>query len=100
MKLAELRKLSIRQQSRIRFSIRGGMECIITEHGIAQVPGLSRIPDFNLEDELAAAGEFHLEVVALPGQKTAPKPQVLSREQLAALASAPTASAPVEHEED
>jgi hypothetical protein len=101
MKLAELRKLSIRQQSRIRFRIRNGMECIISEHGIAQVPGLTRVPDFNLEEELAAAGEFHLEVVAIAGQKNAPRPQVLSRDQLAALAAAsPSAAAAADHDDD
>ena len=100
MKLAELRKLSIRRQSRIRFRIRDGMECVISEHGVAQVPGLNRIPDFNLEEELAAAGEFHLEAVTLAGQKHAPAPQILSRDQLAALASANPAAAAVEHEDE
>jgi hypothetical protein len=100
MKLAELRKLSIRKQSRIRFRIRDGMECIITEHGIAQVPGLSRVPDFNLEEELAAAGEFHLEAVAAEGQKSAPGPQVLSREELAAMANSAHAPAPAAEHED
>jgi hypothetical protein len=100
MKLAELRKLSIRRQSRIRFRIRDGMECVISEHGIAQVPGLNRVPDFNLEEELAAAGEFHLEAVAGDGRKNSPRPQILSRDQLAALASGSTAAAAVEHEEE
>lgn len=101
MKLAELRRYSIRQQARIRFRIRNGMECIISEHGIAQVSGLNRVPDFNLEEELAAAGEFHLESIALSGRKDAPKPQVLSRDQLAALAAAgPGAAAAAEHDDE
>ena len=101
MRLAELRKLSIRQQSRIRFRLSGGMECIISEHGVAQVPGLNRVPDFNLEEELAGASELHLEMVALPGQKHAPRTQVLNREQLAELASAaPASPAPLDHDED
>ena len=40
MKLGDLRKLSIKQKTRIRFAVTGGLECVITEHGIAQVPGL------------------------------------------------------------
>lgn len=101
MKLAELRRYSIRQQARIRFRIRDGMECLISEHGIAQVPGLNRIPDFNLEEELAAAGEFHLEQIAFSGRKDAPQPQVLSREQLAALtATGPVSAAAAEHEDE
>jgi hypothetical protein len=100
MRLAELRKFSIRQQSRIRFTIRNGMECVITEHGIAQVPGLTHVPDFNLEEELAAAGEFHLEAVAVPGQKNPSRPQVLSREQLAALAATGALAAAASDHED
>ncbi len=41
MKLADLRKLSIKKQVRIRFRFRNGMECVINEHGIAQVPALN-----------------------------------------------------------
>jgi hypothetical protein len=101
MRLADLRKLSIRQQSRIRFSIRNGMECIVSEHGVAQVPGLTGVPDFNLEEELAAAGEFHLEAIAVPGRKDPPRQRVLNREQLAALAaSGPLAAAASDHEDE
>ena len=54
MKLADLRKLSIRKQLKIRFRLPNGMECVVTEQGLAQVPALRRVPDFNLEQELAA----------------------------------------------
>ena len=64
MKLADLRKLSIRRQIRIRFPLRNGMECVVNEHGIAQVPGLRSVPDFNLEQELVSAASFVLEPVA------------------------------------
>ena len=37
----------------IRFVMRNGMECVVTQHGIAQVPALKGIPDFNIERELA-----------------------------------------------
>ena len=33
----------------------------MNEQGIAQVPALKGIPDFNLEEELASAGEFLVE---------------------------------------
>ena len=62
MKLADLRRLSIRKQLRIHFRLRNGMECVISEHGIAQVPALKGVPDFNLEEELTAAGEFLLDL--------------------------------------
>ncbi|HKE21386.1 MAG TPA: hypothetical protein VKB88_03290 [Bryobacteraceae bacterium] len=97
MTLADLRRLSIRRQIRIRFPIRNGMECIVNEHGIAQVPGLRSIPDFNLEQELASAAAFTLEPIA-----AAPaKPQSASREDLDQIISAagqPAASH--EHEEE
>jgi len=99
MKLADLRKLSIRQQIRIHFRIGNGMECVVTEHGLAQVPGLNTIPDFNLEQELSSAGEFLLEPVT--AAKVPAKPRQISREELAGMvaASAPGAAA-VEHEEE
>ena len=54
MTLVDLRKLAIRKQSKIRFALRNGMECVISEDGIARVPALKSVPDFNLEQELAA----------------------------------------------
>ena len=94
MKLADLRKLSIRRQIRIRFPIRNGMECVITEHGIAQVPGLRAVPDFNLEQELASASAFVLEPAA-------PSPsRQIGRDQLDALVASAGPGAIPEHEEE
>lgn len=87
MTLAGLRKFSIVERMRIRFALPGGLECVITEHGIAQVPSLDRVPDFNLEESLAAAAHFTLEA-AVPSGKTAATPQSVTRERLAALADA------------
>jgi hypothetical protein len=104
MTLGDLRKLSIRQQVQIRFRIREGMECVITEHGIAQVPGLKSVPTFNLEEELAGAAEFLVEPAAPParkGEKRAPAPRRIAREELARMAAAaPGAGAHAEHEEE
>jgi hypothetical protein len=97
MKLSELRRFSIRQQTRIRFRIRNGMECVINEHGIAQVPGLNRVPDFNLEEELATAGEFLLEPA---GSLDPSRRRPCSREELAAFVGAPDASAAGQEHED
>ncbi|HUK15424.1 MAG TPA: hypothetical protein VLW65_03385 [Bryobacteraceae bacterium] len=94
MKLADLRRLSIRRQTRIRFPIRNGMECVITEHGIAQVPGLRVVPDFNLEQELAVASAFVLEPVAAPSSRQ------VGREQLDAMVASAGPGAAPEHEED
>ena len=95
MKLADLRKLSIRQQVRIHFRIQNGMECIITEHGLAQVPGLHSVPDFNLEQELASAAEFLYEPLA-----AASKPRQIQREELASLLGTGPSDSAHEHEEE
>jgi hypothetical protein len=84
MKLGDLRKFAIRQQTRIRFSLANGLECVVNEFGIAQVPALKTIPDFNLEQELGAAQHFHLD--ALTSDPKIPiKTRSLRRDELASL---------------
>jgi len=63
---------------------------VVNEHGIAQVPALKSIPDFNLEQELAGAQHFQLD--ALTADPKVPiKTRALRREELAALTGgAPT----------
>jgi hypothetical protein len=102
MTLADLRKLSIKQQFRIHFRLQNGMECIVTEHGIAQVPALKSVPDFNLETELASAGEFLLEPAVPATTKDAPRPRTIRRDELAAMTEvyAGAASAHVEHDDE
>ncbi len=100
MTLVDLRKLAIRKQSRIRFALRNGMECVISEDGIARVPDLKSVPEFNLEQELAAATAFVVEAVAPAGVKgpARPKPAPLGRAELTAL-TIDSASAVAVHDE-
>jgi hypothetical protein len=104
MKLAEVRKLSIRQHLKIHFRLRNGMDCVISEHGIAQVPALQGIPDFNLEEELAAASEFLLEPAAIPDKKSdkknPPKARSVTPAELAGITSASRSAGPAEHDEE
>jgi hypothetical protein len=102
MMLADLRKFSIRKQFRIRFALQNGLECVITEHGMARVPALKTVPDFNLEQELASAREFVLEPVVPAGEKNPPKPRSISRDELEKLAAgAPgTAAANADHDDE
>jgi hypothetical protein len=101
MTLADLRKLAIRKQIRIRFPLKNGMECVINERGVAQVPALKAPPDFNLEDELGGAGTFVMEPVTLPGARNATKPTTVGRDELASMTGGGTgASAHDEHEDD
>ena len=97
MKLADLRKLAIRRQFSVRFPLRNGMQCVIDQRGVARVPALKAIPDFDLELELAAATEFTLEPAA---GKDPAVPRPVRRAELEAMTSASPSTAPAEHEED
>jgi hypothetical protein len=104
MTLVDLRKLAIRKQSKIRFVLRNGMECVVTADGIARVPGLKGVPEFNLEQELASATDFVVEASVPAGTKNAPKPKPVSmgRTELAAMAvdSSAPASSRDEHDDE
>jgi hypothetical protein len=83
MKLADLRRTAIRSSVRIRFLLSNGMECVLNEHGIAQIPALRAAPNFDLEHELAQAVQFTVEPAIADKSKN--RSQVLNREQLASL---------------
>jgi hypothetical protein len=94
MTLADLRKFTIRKQFRVRFKLQNGLECVITEHGMARVPELKNVPDFNLEQELASAREFVLDPVVPASEKNSQKPRSINRDELEKLAvAAPGAAA-------
>lgn len=100
MKLGDLRKMTIRQQTRIHFPLANGMECIVNEHGVAQVPALKGIPDFNLEQELTSVQTFQLETLSTD-PKVPAKTRTLRREELAVLAGgSPTAEAHDDHDDE
>ena len=99
MTLVELRKLAIRKQSKIRFTLRNGMECVISEDGIARVPDLKAVPEFNLEQELASATIFQLEIVS-SDPKTPVRSRSVAREELATLTSAGATVEVHDHEDE
>jgi hypothetical protein len=88
MTLVDLRKLAIHKQVKIRFTLGNGMECVISEDGIAHVPARKGAPEFNLEQELAAATAFAMEPVAPAGMKNHPKakPVSMGRPELSSMA--------------
>ncbi|MEI9971255.1 MAG: hypothetical protein WDO73_03910 [Ignavibacteriota bacterium] len=99
MKLGDLRKFAVRKQTRIRFPLNNGMECVVNEQGVAQVPALRGIPAFNLEEELAAAQQFQLD--ALTGDPKAPiQTRSLRREELAALTDGSPAVEVHDHDDE
>jgi hypothetical protein len=99
MKLGDLRKLAIRQQTRIRFPLANGMECVVNEHGVAQVPALKAIADFNLEQELASAQNFHLDALTTD-PKVPVKTRALGREELAVLTDGSPAGEVHDHDDE
>ncbi|MGO9230227.1 MAG: hypothetical protein ACLQKA_13615 [Bryobacteraceae bacterium] len=98
MKLADLRKLSIKQEMRICFAVAGGLECVVTERGIAQVPGLRGTPGFDLERELAAARQFRFEPAHQPDRKQTAPARLLTRDEVVRLLG--PASATAEHDDE
>lgn len=100
MKLSDLRKLAVKKKLRVRFRLPNGLECVMNEHGIAELPALKAPPDFNLEEQFASVSGFIIEPVA-PGEKQKAKAQAqnLTRDQLSALA-APAVSTEAHAEDD
>jgi len=101
MTLVDLRKLAIRKRSQIRFNLRNGMSCVINETGVARVPDLKAVPEFNLEEELGAATEFVVEAVLPEGSKAAKgKPVVMNRDQIVAQLAPAAVAAHDEHDDE
>ena len=102
MKLSDLRKVTVKKRLRIRFPLSNGMECVVNEHGIAQVPALRAAPAFSLEQELVGAQTFVVEPAdAGDKDKGKPKARSYTRGEMTALATAGTGveAAPDEHED-
>jgi hypothetical protein len=73
-----------------------GMECVITEQGLCQVPELSGVPLFNLNEELSRARQFRIEKAG-PGRRK--QVQHVSFAELERLTAGGEAAHPGEHEE-
>jgi hypothetical protein len=99
MKLGDLRKFAIRQQTRIRFRLTNGLECVVNEQGVAQVPELRAASNFNLEQELAGTQSFQLD--ALPASPELPvKTRSVRREELATLTGGASAVEVHDHDDE
>jgi hypothetical protein len=101
MKLSDLRKVTVKKHLRIRFALSNGMECVVNEHGIAQVPALRAVPTFNLEEELVSAQAFVVEPVE-PGPKDKGKstPRSYTRDEMTVLATAGSGAEAAHDEHD
>jgi len=97
MKLADLRRTAIKSSVRVRFSLSNGMECVLNEHGIAQIPALQAVPNFDLEDELTRVSQFTVEQAG--GDKSKGRPLILTRDQLVAMVGSKSVEAHDDHDE-
>lgn len=96
MKLTDLRKMAIRRQTRVRFRLANGLECVVDEHGIARIAGIRDAPPFNLEEEVAGVSEFQLETL----EAINVAPRTVTRVELEKLTSSqPAAAAHDDHDE-
>ncbi len=100
MTLADLRKLSVKKQVRIRFQLPNGMECAISEHGLAHIPALNKVPDFNLESELVSVSEFLLEWRLEVDKKGMPRRQSATRAELDSMTNASPSAATADHDDE
>jgi hypothetical protein len=99
MRLSDLRRLSVKNNLRIRFTLSNGMDCILNEHGIAQVPELRAVPAFDLERELGEAQEFMVEPAgATEKEKIKNKPRRYTRDEMTTLVTA-GAAGPAAHDD-
>ncbi len=95
MTLSDARRIAVTRQLRIRFALGRGFECVITERGVAEIPGLTAGPEFNIDDEFARAAQFTVEPAAA-ARTGARSGRTVGREDLEALAR----SQPVEAGEE
>ena len=101
MTLSDLRRLSVKQNLRITFPLSNGMECVLNEHGVAQVPALRAVPAFSLEEECAAASLFTVESVGLSEKEKAKAvPRRYTRDEITAMATAGAGNAAVQETHD
>ncbi|MCX6620149.1 MAG: hypothetical protein NTY38_03545 [Acidobacteria bacterium] len=86
----------MKQRSRIRFPLDNGMECIITEQGICQIPALQAPPQFQFDELFAKVTAFFIES---PDGKDRTTSRKLSRTELESLTAGGELAVHVDHDE-
>ena len=102
MRLSDVKRLAVKKQIRVRFTLSDGTYCIVNEHGVGTVPDLQGPPGFDLEEEFGRATEFSVESANVEKGRDARKQMtVVRREQLEQMTGAEGGStvAVPEHEE-
>jgi len=89
MTLQDLRRYAIRRRTRIHFTLEQAGECVVSEHGLLQIPSLQGVPGFTIDSSLASVSQFTLAPPEESGRR-----QKVSREELESmLGEAPKAAA-------
>ena len=84
----ELRLYAINNRTEITYRASSqGQVCMVNEHGIIQIPGISGLPPYNIEDVLAHADEFEL-------KNKKDKPRTLTRAEMVQLLKPPVREKP------
>lgn len=96
MNLADLRRFCVKQRSRIRFSLENGMDCVISEQGICQIPALQAPPSFKLDEQLDRISAFVIETAS---GKDRTSTRTVSRTDLEVLTAGGELPTHVEHED-
>jgi len=99
MNLADLRRVTVKKRLRIHFNLSNGMECVLNEHGMAQIPALRAVPGFNLEEELGNVQQFLVEPAAREKDHAGTKPRSYSRSEMLGLIGTGGAGTEGGHEE-
>lgn len=93
MTLNDLRRLAVKQRLRIRFAISEGRECVVNEHGVAEVPGL-RAAGIRLDEELERAAAF----TVVDAANAKERPLALARAAMEARAAQAAPGTAVRHD--
>lgn len=84
----DLRLYAINNRTEITYRAGSqGQVCVVNEHGIIQIPGISGLPPYNIEDVLAHADEFEL-------KNKKDKPRTLTRAEMVQLLKPPVREKP------
>lgn len=91
--LNELRRYAVLRATSITYRDNAGRVVIITDTGLAQIPGIKGIPEYRVDEVLEAAREFEL---------GGAKPKRITREQMIEMVrqNAPAVQSVAHHEED
>jgi regulator of RNase E activity RraA len=92
MNLSDVRRIAVRQKSKIEFAVPAGDICVVDDQGVVRIPGLRQAPSYRVSEEFERVEEFQLTGPA--GTRR------LSRKDLETMCQASGPPGAAEHHED